>query len=78
MWVCEFCYDTVSDDDLPRTWDLVWQSAVCPRCQPRVMADGGYATVPGGAYAGDRPDPRDHDLGPAVEEAENIIGGSGA
>ena len=75
-WVCEFCHETFYGDTLPHEWDWVFQSAVCPACIPRVKADGGYAVVLGGAYAGNRPDPRDHDLAPAVDEAERIIGGS--
>ena len=57
-WVCEFCFRTSAAAQLPRDWLLVWQSAVCPHCQPRVQRDGGYAVVKGGAYAGARPDPR--------------------
>lgn len=57
-WVCEFCFRVIHNKDLPATWDLIWQSAVCPKCQSKVAADGGYNIVKGGAYAGKRTDPR--------------------
>lgn len=57
-WCCEFCYIVVLEGNLPKDWDLVWQSAVCPNCQNRVEADGGYAVVKGGAYSDGRTDPR--------------------
>jgi hypothetical protein len=57
-WVCEFCFRTVVTNVLPDSWKLVWQSAVCPKCQPKVERDGGYEVVCGGAYAGQRKDPR--------------------
>ncbi len=60
-WVCEFCYVCVMDGDLPKGWDLVWQSAVCPSCQERVKRDGGYMKVGGGAYSEERTDPRSDD-----------------
>ena len=56
-WLCEFCYARSYNSTLPGSWDLVWGSAVCPDCAPRVAEDGGYAVVKGGAYA-EVPDPR--------------------
>lgn len=56
-WLCEFCYRTHYGDQLPETWDWVWQSAVCPECKERTARDGGYGVVRGGAYA-TQPDPR--------------------
>ncbi len=50
-WVCEFCFKSYFGNPLPDDWDLVWQSAVCPKCQCRVARDGGYGKVRGGAYA---------------------------
>ncbi len=50
-WICEFCYTQRYTDILPRAWDLVWQSAVCPVCRCRVAKNGGYYVVKGGAYA---------------------------
>ena len=77
MWTCEFCHVQTDENPLPPTWDFVWQSAVCPACQERVKADGGYSVVPAGAYAGDRPDPRDRDLSAAVDEADRILRSEG-
>ena len=57
-WVCEFCYREYYGNPLPDSWDFVWQSAVCPECRQLVPLDGGYAVVKGGAYAGNKPDPR--------------------
>lgn len=58
MWICFFCFTYAQYRNLPDDWDLVWQSAVCPECQKRVQADGGYAVVVGGAYSDGKPDPR--------------------
>ncbi|MFH5805148.1 hypothetical protein [Alienimonas sp. DA493] len=66
-WVCEFCFRTTDADPLPADWKFAWQSAICPECQPRVREDGGYMVVCGGAYAGDRIDPRG--LSPEMREA---------
>lgn len=57
-WVCEFCHRRNHDRYLSHGWQFILQSAVCPDCAPRVMADGGYTIVPGGAYAAGTPDPR--------------------
>ena len=57
-WICEFCFRKAYTNVLPRGWDLVWQSAVCPKCVERVKEDGGYAVVKGGAYANGKRDPR--------------------
>ena len=57
-WICEFCYKTSDESKLPKGWDFVWQSAVCPECQQKVATDGGYAVVKGGTYA-TIPDPRE-------------------
>jgi hypothetical protein len=57
-WVCEFCFRKSFKSLLPRNWDLVWQCAVCPRCQLRVAQHGGYTVVKGGAFADGKPDPR--------------------
>lgn len=57
-WICEFCYTRVYLDRLPDSWEFMWQSAVCPDCHKRVLADGGYSVVKGGAYAFEVPDPR--------------------
>src|SRR3990167_2310585 len=57
-WVCEFCFNTIYGNELPTTWDLVWQTVVCPKCQRLVALDGGYAMVKVGAYADGKPDPR--------------------
>lgn len=56
-WICEFCHRIIHNRVLPRTWDWVWQCAVCPKCRERVARDGGYAVVKCGSYA-IRPDPR--------------------
>ncbi len=47
-WVCEFCYRKSNRKILPKDWDLVWQSAVCPKCQERVKknAVGNIGTRP--------------------------------
>ena len=50
MWLCAFCY-LPCFGSLPKDWDLVWGHAVCPACQKRVAADGGYGRVRGGAYS---------------------------
>jgi dCMP deaminase len=55
-YVCEFCYKPASEN-LPPSWDLVMQSAVCPDCQTKVEDAGGYGVVKGGTYAF-APDPR--------------------
>lgn len=57
-WVCEFCFACLMDGDLPKDWDLVFLSAVCPSCQKKVKRDGGYGIVKGGAYSDGRRDPR--------------------
>ena len=62
LWVCEFCFRTWKRAVLPASWDFVWQSAVCPECQEKVRADGGYNIVIGGAYAGKKKDPRCNQL----------------
>lgn len=49
-WICEFCYKP-ADGDLPPSWKLMWQSAVCPDCQEKVAQKGGYGAVVGGAFA---------------------------
>jgi hypothetical protein len=56
-WICEFCYAMLFDDQLPESWEWIWQSAVCPECRERVERDGGYFVVVAGAYA-EGPDPR--------------------
>ena len=58
-WLCEFCFRVIAEGPLPSSWELVWQSAVCPECQKRVAERGGYAVVPGGAFA-QGPDPREN------------------
>jgi len=68
-WVCEFCFKVCNENNLPEMWDLVWQSAVCPECQERVKADGGYDVVKGGAYA-KGPDPRS----PKYQHDRNLQG----
>ena len=62
MPICEFCYKETTTDNIPESWDLVWQSAVCPECKSRVQADGGYFVVAGGSYANGKSDPRDRTL----------------
>ena len=57
-WICEFCFRTSNESQLPASWDWVWQSAVCPQCQRLVALEGGYGVVKGGAYAYGKPDPR--------------------
>jgi len=57
-WVCEFCFRVIHHRVLPANWAFLWQSAVCPKCVERVRQDGGYGVVKGGAYAGNRRDPR--------------------
>ena len=58
-WICEFCYRVlVNTPILLPEWDFVWQSAVCPECRHKVVADGGFYVVVGGAYA-NGPDPRE-------------------
>ena len=49
--VCEFCHRCAPGTNPPATWELVYQSWVCPRCQEDVPRAGGYHKVPGGAYA---------------------------
>lgn len=56
-WICEFCFKTVKGP-IPPDWDFAHQSAVCPECRQKVMRDGGYGAVKGGAYA-TGPDPRE-------------------
>lgn len=51
MWICEFCYARLYVVMLPKSWEFVWQSAVCPECHARAQQDGGYSVVKGGAYA---------------------------
>lgn len=58
-WVCEYCYRAVKGN-LPDTWRLILQSAVCPECQDRVAKDGGIFAVKGGEYA-QAEDPRRDD-----------------
>ncbi|HUW34212.1 MAG TPA: hypothetical protein VM223_21605 [Planctomycetota bacterium] len=55
--ICEFCFRAFYGQELPKEWDFVWQSAVCPDCRERVQREGGYGVVKGGAYA-TIPDPR--------------------
>ena len=55
-WICEFCYKPASGD-LPHSWELIFQSAVCDDCQVKVAKIGGYREVVGGAFATDK-DPR--------------------
>jgi hypothetical protein len=31
-WICEICYRALPLIDLPTDWDLVFQSAICPKC----------------------------------------------
>ena len=49
-WICEFCYKPVQGD-LPKEWEFVFQSAVCPDCKIKVEKDGGYWVVKGGSYS---------------------------
>lgn len=49
-WICELCFKP-ANGDLPDSWDLVWQSAVCPDCQVKVASHGGYGKVVGGEFA---------------------------
>lgn len=58
-WICEFCYKTIKKGNLPKTWALVFQSAVCPSCQKKVQRDGGYYVVKCGCYANGKKDPRE-------------------
>lgn len=67
--ICEFCYRQHHETEWPAGWDLVWQSAVCPECQRRVAADGGYGVVKGGSYA-TTPDPRPWPDADAIPEAQ--------
>lgn len=50
-WICEFCFTTSDERELPAGWEFVWQSAVCGECRPKVKAAGGYGVVKGGAFA---------------------------
>ncbi len=59
-WICEFCFLTIFDEELPPDWELEWQSAICPTCLERLRAefgDGWINNAPGGCYA-KIPDPR--------------------
>jgi hypothetical protein len=56
-WICEFCFKRSWATQLPKEWDFVWQSSVCPDCVIRVKGDGGYGVVRGGEYSS-KPDPR--------------------
>jgi hypothetical protein len=58
MWICEFCFLICDENVLPSNWDFAFQSAVCPECKERVLTDGGYFKVKGGAYAESFIDPR--------------------
>lgn len=69
IWVCEFCFDVSYMPILPAHWDLVWQCAVCTRCQKRVQQDGGYGVVKGGAYAEGKADPRARPVSPETTAA---------
>ncbi|KKL83504.1 hypothetical protein LCGC14_1974010, partial [marine sediment metagenome] len=42
---------------MPHTWDVWGGWGICPKCQPRVKADGGVADVRFGAYANGKPKP---------------------
>jgi hypothetical protein len=57
-WLCEFCFRKSNHNHLPVGWHLIWLSAVCPQCRKRVLEDGGYYFVCGGAYAQGKRDPR--------------------
>ena len=58
-WVCEFCFKQINNKILPSSWDLVWQSAVCPCCKEKVAKNGGYGVVKCGSFApSGRSDPR--------------------
>ncbi len=58
-WVCELCYKEVESGNLPDTWELVWQSAICPAClkiaERRKLSIGEHR---GGCYANGKRDPR--------------------
>lgn len=69
-WICEFCFTTVPEGEFPATWKWIWQSAVCPYCDARVMATpGNYNVVKGGAYANGKQDPRPVSSSRGVEQA---------
>lgn len=55
-FTCGFCYRPHIGTNLPPTWDIVWQTPVCPACQKRVAEDGGYEVVKLGTYAAERTD----------------------
>lgn len=58
-WVCEACYRTSNATILPTGWELVWQSAICPKCaREATITKIGFANLRGGQYAGRRRDPR--------------------
>ncbi len=58
-WVCEACYRTTNATILPTGWELVWQSAICPKCaREATITKIGFANLRGGQYAGRRRDPR--------------------
>lgn len=58
-WVCEICYRTTPEVQLPKGWALVWQSAICPKCvREATILNLGYANLRGGQWAGQRKDPR--------------------
>lgn len=55
---CEACY-TQAPNPVPVTWELVFQSLVCPDCQKRAKAEGvAWGHLKGGQYANGKPDPR--------------------
>lgn len=60
MTICELCYkDAPIDKDgmVDPSWDLTFGSWICPRCQKRCEGLT-VALVPGGCFAGGKPDPR--------------------
>jgi hypothetical protein len=60
--MCELCYRQQPLDGgthIPATWDIVFQSPICPDCQRRAEADGkAIAHLTCGCYSGGKPDPR--------------------
>jgi hypothetical protein len=55
-WICEYCYKPAVGN-LPATWELIFQSAVCPDCLRQLDGLGGVHVVKCGQLAF-MPDPR--------------------
>ncbi len=58
-WLCELCYAYWPGDKFPESWDVVWQSPICPTRKERAAFEGkAIATLLCGCWADGRKDPR--------------------